>query len=77
MRNCTLTTRPNADLRESYTHVFWTFLYDGGFIVLLMILPRYGGTNETAPMARTRQTKPLETVRSEDPQKRLPRRLTR
>lgn len=31
-------------------------------MVLLMTFPRYGGTKETAAMARTRQTKPLSQL---------------
>ncbi len=41
--------------------MLWTFLYDGGFIVLRMSFPAYGGIKEMAPMANTRHTKPLES----------------
>jgi len=36
-----------------------TFLYEGGFIVLLMTLPAYVGIKEMAPIATTRQRNPL------------------
>ena len=43
-----------------FAYVLCTFLYEGGFMVLLINFPAYGGTSDTAPIARTRQTKPLE-----------------
>lgn len=41
--------------------MLWTFLYDGGFIVRRMSFTAYGGIKEMAPMASTRQTKPLKS----------------
>lgn len=41
-------------------HLFCTFLYEGGFIVLLINFPAYGGIKEMDPMANTRQTNPLK-----------------
>lgn len=32
-----------------------TFRYEGGFMVLLISFPAYGGMSEIAPIARTRQ----------------------
>jgi len=37
-----------------------TFLYDGGFIVLRMSFPAYGGIKDIEPMAKTRHRKPLD-----------------
>jgi len=45
--------------KQPYPQIPCTFLYDGGFIVLLMTLPAYVGINDIAPMAATRQRKPL------------------
>lgn len=39
-----------------------TFLYDGGFIVLRMSLPTYGGISDIEAMAATRQRNPLRYV---------------
>ena len=40
-------------------HELCTFLYDGGFIVLLITLTAYGGTSEVAPIANTLHKNPL------------------
>lgn len=49
----------------SSNHLFCTFLYDGGFIVLLISFPAYGGIREIDPMAKTRQTNPLLRKKNE------------
>ena len=48
----------NAKLPHIY-HELCTFLYEGGFIVLLITLTAYGGTSEIAPIANTLHRKPL------------------
>lgn len=50
---------PCCAQEETQPHLLCTFRYDGGLIALLIILPAYGGSKETAPMAKMRQTKPL------------------
>ena len=43
----------------AHHHEACTFLYEGGFIVLLITLTAYGGTSEIAPIANTLHKKPL------------------
>lgn len=49
----------NHTTLAQHAQMLCTFRYEGGFMVLLMSLPAYGGISEMDAMAATRQRNPL------------------